>query len=239
MSTDKEFKSPTLAELLRCAASGRNASILDLGGAHAQSKREWQKHFKEVCTLDFRQVLRRLRDYEKAERLTYLEEGHFCNFKPEQTFDAIVAWDFLNYLDDQTMTALFRTISRFVKDSTLLTALSYSGSSIPAVPRQYSPTALGFGVAEQAENLVPRTTPPINSLKIQKCLPNFFIKSTFTAQPGMQRGAIEYLLVFKDSQTQMNEKAALYEQVMQKRKEREAAATPNEQRTERELETLD
>lgn len=239
MSTDKEFKSPALAELLLCAASLQNASILDLGGAHVQNRLEWQKHFKEVCTLDFRQVLQRLGDYDKAEKLAYLERGSFCNFKPEQTFDAIVAWDFLNYLDDQTMTALCRTLSRFVKDSTLLTAVSYSGSSIPAVPRQYSPTALGFGVVESAENLVPRTTAPINSLKIQKCLPGFFIKSTFTAQPGMQRGAIEYLLVFKNTETQMKEKAALYEQVMQKRKEREATTTPSKQRAERELETLD
>lgn len=219
-----EFKSPALAHIFECAAAQRGAAILDLGGKSMRNEEHWQTHFDDVFTVDMRQVLQRLANYESTAQANYLRNGSYLGFKREQRFDVIVAWDLLNYLEDEMLCAFGEALTRYAKNSTLLTTLNYNGADIPSQPRAYALTAQGVGLGNNPlETSRTRSQPPLNSLKIQKYLPGFFIKHTYTVQPGMQRGTSEYVLVYKDQSTLAQEKAALYEQVMERRRQRELA----------------
>ena len=217
-----EFKSPAISQVYKEAETRGKLNVLDLGGRRLQNEERWKAHFDDVYTVDFRQVLNRLATVKHQSKVDYLKNGSYFHFDEDLRFDVIIAWDFMNFLDDDLLQAVGSRLAKISHDGTLLCCINYNSDQIPAAPRQYALTPNGFGIKNgSATELKHRERAPLNSLKVQKCLPGFFIKNAYTIQPGMQRGTSEYILVFKNQQTQDKEKAALYEQVMQRRRLRE------------------
>jgi hypothetical protein len=219
---DTTFSSPALDLVRKVSSLNENARVLDLSGRNSLSELELKKQFKEVCSIDVRQVLQRLHTMDAQSQQAYLRTSPLFAFKSKPRFDVILAWDFFNYFNDFQLQAFGEGLANYVQDTTLLFSIQYTGDTLPSQPKQYSVTANGIGVDHPlTQTMKSREHPVLSSLRIQKCLPGFFIRNTFTLQQGMQRGTSEYVLVFKDSNTQAREKAALYEQVMERKRLRE------------------
>ncbi len=224
---DVELTSPALSSVLNFAQNHPGARLLDLGGKHLGNEDKWKGAFGEVAVVDFHQVIQRLQGKDKASQLDYIRHAPYLNFPDAKPFDVVMIWDLFNYLDDELLKAFGERLASHVKDSSLLTCLNYNGASIPSQPRKYSLTSAGIGyLNHKATTHIARPSAVLSSLKVQKCLPGFFIKSTYMARPGMQSGTSEYLLVYKDETTLAKEKAALYEEVMARRQLREASTKP-------------
>jgi len=198
--------------------------ILDLGGRSLNNEEHWKAHFADVYTVDLRQVLQRLKGKDEATIVNYLRNGTYLPFGPEVKFDVVIAWDFFNYMNNSSLTALSACLTKYVKDSSLVTCINYNASTVPAVPRRYAivEQGIGFDASKDGEP-VQRTTSMLSSLTVQQCLPGFFIQQTFLLRPGMARGTSEYVLVYKDQNTQKRDRDALYDAVMARKSEKELA----------------
>jgi SAM-dependent methyltransferase len=223
-SNELKLRSPSISLLRDKLVKGEIVrNVLDLGGRNDRSEEQWQQTFDSVYCADLKATLRRLSALNTEERRTYLDEGHYLRFERSQRFDLIMCWDLLNYCDVATLTAIGKRLSLHANPGCLILCINYTANRLPSEPRNFVLTEDGIGIKKKANmSLVDRSQASLSSFSLQKLFPGFFAYKSFSSQPGMLKGTTEFLLIHKDSATLDEERARMTQEVMARRREREA-----------------
>lgn len=197
---------------------GDNKTLLDLGVKNGINDDAWKRHYTDVYTQDVPQFLRRLQNLGPASRADIINRESFLNFDEHLRFDVIAVWDVLNYLDDDILFELGKRVVRYCHNDTKLFVMCLSGNEIPAQPQNYVMSDNTIGLSESDGTNVSRKLPTLTTVKILKAFPGFVVQDTFSSRPGMKLGLSEYIFSFKDAESQEQDRKALYEKVMARRK---------------------
>ncbi|WP_096084644.1 hypothetical protein [Agaribacterium haliotis] len=222
----RKLQSPALSGL-RSASTG-TARLLDLGRKTAINVDAWKQNYASVRAEDLRVVMRRASAMSKSERSEFLRDGHFLRFEQGLTFDVIVAWDLLNYLDDDLLFELGRRLVALSRNGTRLMLMANSSVELPVQPLPFILAGSAVGLSADVGEKDVRPYAALSSVKIQQALPGFFVERSYSSRPGMLKGVIEYVLVFKDEAQLAKERQDAFLKLQeQKRKAAEQLGADN------------
>lgn len=103
----------------------------------------------------------------------------------EDHFDVIMAWDVLNYLKSNVLLEVFKQLRPFCGQGTLLHALIWGQSEIPAVPMRFSVTDerhMAYDVCASSMRSGPRYTPR----EMERLMAGFRVSRSYLLRNGMQ-----------------------------------------------------
>jgi hypothetical protein len=180
-----------LKALLDMMQENRKHFILDLGPALGTNVEFWSRFPCRIYIEDF------YRNYRNAQASSSEEAGMV---KMEEllpqcqgiSFDIILAWDLLNYLDQEELALLVRHLMPACRPGTLLFALISSHSNMPEEPCTYriiDPERMICAVRTDRMRACPRYHPK----DIARLMTPFSISSSFLLRNGTQ----EYVFVCK------------------------------------------
>lgn len=212
VNIDKHILSPSLQQLSTNIGEGK--CLLDLGAKNGVNDDAWKRFYGQVYVEDVTELLRRVAGANASLRGDTIRNGKFLSFDDDLRFDAIVAWDLLNYADDDLMFELGRRLVRHCHQGTKLFVMGFSGDRIPPHPQSYFIMEKTLGLSGDNGAMVERHSPKLTSMSIQKYFPGFFIQDTYASRPGMKSGLNEYIFTFKDAAAQARDKRHLIEKVM-------------------------
>lgn len=205
--------------------SSAEQSLLDLGAKRALNYDYWKQVYNTVVASDLIPVLQRYSKCHKEEKAHYLSSSRLLTPEPNKKFDVIVAWDLLNYCDDDLLKVLGRRIAEHSTDGTQLVAMVYSTDEVPKKPQLFLVDKKGIGLPAQPDKASFVKNPNrLTSTKLQKFFPGFYVEQSFAFRPGMQKGMSEYLFIFKDEARIAREKEKLIASVMARRAKAESTS---------------
>jgi len=143
LSEPASYSSPGLEELLQRLKEGATCDILELGPVRSRNVEFWSRFSTSLYIADLRSCLplpatavaaaedaaaAAAEDVEAApepdwKRLLDLPEG--------RSYDAILAWDLLNYLDLASISSLIRYLKPFCRPGTILFTLIFDQKQMP------------------------------------------------------------------------------------------------------------
>lgn len=124
--------------------------------------------------------------------------SHLDDYREEDKFDVILAWDLFNYLNLDQITQLFEHLRPYCKSNTLLYMLRYVGKNIPAIPRTfYVKDKYQMQLSDDA--LQPRVLPHYSTMQLLRAMPGYYMQDTLLGQKGMLPGITEHVLRFLPS----------------------------------------
>lgn len=186
-----EYKSLGLNTLLDVLREGGKYSILDLGQAIGVNVDFWSQFPCRIYIQDF------YRGYRAAEptnpecsRSAILSD--LLAFSTRTSFDIILAWDLLNYLDLEDIDALIRHLSPHCRPGTFLFALISSHPEIPEEPNVYKiidRERMTYETRTQKQ----RPSLRYNPKELARILSPFEVSSSFLLRNGIQ----EYVFVYR------------------------------------------
>lgn len=119
-------------------------------------------------------------------------------YPSEEKFDAILAWDLLNYLTLEQVQQLFEHLKPYCKPNTLVYLLRYVEKKIPAKPRDIL-VKDKYLLELSSEELVAREMPIYSTLQLLSAMPGYFMQDTLMGQMGMLPGVTEHVMRFTPS----------------------------------------
>jgi hypothetical protein len=111
---------------------------------------------------------------------------------PEETrFDVILAWDLLNYLDQQQVSGLIRHLRGFCHPGALLFALIFDQPQMSAAPIRFRIAGMERLIYE-SRTTDSRACPRHQPRDVQRMLAGFRTASSFRLRNGIQEYVFEY-----------------------------------------------
>ncbi len=170
---------------------GGKYSILDLGQALGVNVDFWSQFPCRIYIEDFYRCYRAAAasspEHSRAARLSEL-----LTFSPGTSFDIILAWDLLNYLDLEDIDALIRHLSPGCRPGTFLFALISSHSEIPEEPNLFKIIDRERMIYQTRTHGL-RPSPRYHPKELARILAPFEVSSSFLLRNGIQ----EYVFVYK------------------------------------------
>jgi hypothetical protein len=112
-------------------------------------------------------------------------------FPADTQFDAILAWDLLNYLEVSAIETLIERLIRFCKPGTLLFAQICMGKQIPSTPMGIKILADDRLTYETAVD-TPHRCPQYSSAVLLRKLPGFSVVRSYLLQNNIQEYVFRY-----------------------------------------------
>lgn len=169
---------PKLVEPLE-GASSRGFSVLDLGPASPSNLEFFLGRGARLTVADFTPS--------RSEALSDLLRGD-----PGARFDLVLAWDFLNYLQRDKLSALLRSLEPYFRPGTTIHALIATAREMSAAPRRYRIEDAATLVCEGSKDrVVP--SPRYVEQDLVKCMPGLVVEHRFQLRNGM----VEYLFSYR------------------------------------------
>lgn len=186
-----EYKSlgfNTLLDFLR--ADGKHA-ILDLGQALGVNVDFWSRFPCRIYIEDFHRSYREaIQSAPEAARESLIAD--LLPIAAGTCFDIILAWDLLNYLNQEELNVLIRCLSRWCRPGTLLFALIAAHAQIPAEPSTFRILDRERMIYEMHTQKT-RPSPGYHPKDLARLLMPFEISSSFLLRNGIQ----EYVFAYK------------------------------------------
>lgn len=181
--------SPLLAGLVAQCAERPRCHVLDLGPAIGSNIAFFQQLHCKLGIADCGAELLRLsaRGEDDATPLD-AQLARLLPVDPDEPYDAILAWDLLNYLDKPLFAALTAHLAPAVTGDTHLHAYIGARRTLAAEPAQYRLQDDGR-VEVLARSTATRECPCYHQMELRHLLPQFGVVRSMLLQNGMQ----EYL----------------------------------------------
>lgn len=181
--------SPLLAGLVAQCAERPRCHVLDLGPAIGSNIAFFQQLHCKLEIADCGAELLRLsaRGEDDATPLD-AQLARLLPVDPDEPYDAILAWDLLNYLDKPLFAALTAHLAPAVTGDTHLHAYIGARRTLAAEPAQYRLQDDGR-VEVLARSTATRECPCYHQMELRHLLPQFGVVRSMLLQNGMQ----EYL----------------------------------------------
>jgi len=181
--------SPLLASLVGQCAERPRCHVLDLGPAISSNIAFFQQlHCKLEIADCGAELLRLSRRGEDEPTPLDVQLARLVPVDPDDPYDAILAWDLLNYLDKPLFAALAAHLAPAVTGDTQLHAYIGARKTLAAEPAQYRLQDEGK-VEVRTRSAVTRACPCYHQMELRNLLPQFGVARSTLLQNGMQ----EYL----------------------------------------------
>jgi hypothetical protein len=118
--------------------------------------------------------------------------SYLLPFSRNSSFDVILAWDILNYLDRDVLQHLLRHLGRFSRSGTVLFSLIATGKYIPDTPHRFrilDPETLQY----ECDSTVQRPCPRYETSDLTHFMPSFRVTNSFVLRNGYR----EYIFSFE------------------------------------------
>lgn len=161
--------------------------ILELGPVRNRNLDFWSRFQPSIYIADLRSSLP-LPDSGAAEEAEPEPDWGQILGLPERTYNVILAWDLLNYLDISSVSSLARHLARFCGPEALLFAMIYDQKQMPdqiTVYKIADESHLEYENGSTATRLCPRHQPRT----LAAAMPGFSPDESFR----MKNGIVEYL----------------------------------------------
>lgn len=187
-SAEEHLRLPLLKERLEAIGAGRER-WLDFGGVQPAL-------VDRLAAGPNRLVVARLALQPRENALPV--SFHLLERSPEpETFDVLLAWDWLNHFDAADLQRLGARLARHARSGARLHALiHYASSAMPSRPIDYRLTRDGdvrFGRTEPGPRPAPRYSPKA----LEKAMPDWQVDRTMLLNNGMQ----EFVLMRREART--------------------------------------
>jgi hypothetical protein len=166
-------------------------SILDLGGALGVNVAFWSQFSPAMQIADIWSSmpqpappsLEPVEPYSGWPPILALPDG--------AAFDVILAWDLLNYLDQQQVIGLVRHLSPFCRSGALLFALVFDQPQMSAIPMRFR-IAGSEQLIYESRSTESRACPRHQPRDVQRMLSGFRTAHSFRLRNGIQEYVFEY-----------------------------------------------
>ena len=184
----REHQSLALPLLLKQLGDGWRRRVLDLGPAIGRNVAFFAELSCRVHIADLQQSL-----FPSGEARPVLGNDEFravlrSDLPSSEAFDVILAWDLLNYLEEDRIRHLSRHLAECCPSGSLLLALISTRKEIPDRPRRFEILDRDH-LAYELDTTLRRQSPQYKEPLLHRCLPEFEVESTFLLRSGIQ----EYL----------------------------------------------
>jgi len=184
----REHQSLALPLLLGQLGGGLRRRVLDLGPAVGANVAFFANRSCRVHIADLQQSLFPSGEAKPALSSEAFEAVLRADLPTAETFDVILAWDLLNYLEDSRIRLLSRHLAQRCPPGSLLLVLISNRKEIPDRPSRFEILDQDHLVYE-IETTLRRDGPQYKEALLHRCLPEFEVESTFLLRNGIQ----EYL----------------------------------------------
>ncbi len=186
-----EYKSLGLNTLLDVLVEGRKYAILDLGQATGVNVDFWSRFPCRIYIEDFYHNYHALSG-EDPEHPRVARLPELLAYSPDTTFDVILAWDVLNYLELEDIDALIRHLRPRCQPGTFLFALISSQPEIPEEPNLFKIIDRDRMIS-QLRTSRSRPSPRYHPKDLARILAPFEVSSSFLLRNGIQ----EFVFVYR------------------------------------------
>ncbi|MEM7208926.1 MAG: hypothetical protein AAF434_13975 [Pseudomonadota bacterium] len=179
-----------LGELDKCE---RAPSVLDLGQRIDSNVNVLKQHRASVFVENLISSIGGLNNRPSGGRSDV--GAHTIGYDTSQTFDVVLLWDILNYLQPSQIEQLANKLRPHCVPGTKLFAVSYTHKNMPESPRRFTignDCVLSYN--DTPDNY--REIPYFTTLDILRRMRGFKIEKTFLFQEGMQSGITELILTY-------------------------------------------
>lgn len=190
-------RSPALTAIYNEIKNSDRNQVLELG---PMSKGCFQLFSELSCKIHVEDLSSCIRDHIRSGQPLndFKVEENLIDYKKDEKFDVILAWDLLNYLDLHEIKRLFAVLRPHCKPNTLLYMLRYVEKNIPVSPRDIL-VKDKYLLEMTEEGFEERALPNYGTLQILSSLPGYFLQDTLMGQTGMMPGITEHVLRFSSS----------------------------------------
>ena len=179
------FNAPLFGGLLKGLDCGTRCVVLDLGAARAQTVALVGRYRCRLEIADLADGLDGLNAETEPEQLRRSADTLLPALRDE-SFDAVLCWDLLNYLERPALRALMACIAARSRPGTAVHALIvYAGTHMPARAGQFVPAndhSLIKLSASRPERAAPRYSPG----DLMDCMPGYALERAMLLSNGMQ-----------------------------------------------------
>ncbi len=190
-------RSPALTAIYNEIKNSDRNQVLELG---PMSKGSFQLFSELSCKIHVEDLSSCLKEHILTGKSLsdFKVEDNLIDYKKDEKFDVILAWDLLNYLDLYEIKKLFAVLRPHCKPNTLLYMLRYVEKNIPKMPRDIHVKDKYLLELSDGDFAV-RPLPNYGTLQILSSLPGYFLQDTLIGQTGMMPGITEHVLRFSST----------------------------------------
>ena len=186
-----EHQSLALPALCRGLETGRQR-ILDLGPAIGTNVAFFSNLPCNLFIADLHEALYPGSAEGVMRRRENFDELLTNELPEESDFDLVLAWDLLNYLDEEEMRSLSHHLAAVCTPGAVLYALITTRKVMPNKPAAYrivDPSRLAYEIDSGVRREAPRYKEPV----LNRAMPEFSVESSYLLRNGMQ----EYLFTYR------------------------------------------
>jgi hypothetical protein len=184
-------KSLGLKALCDRLADRSGISILDLGSALGINVAFWSRFFPAMQIADIWSSMPEPAPPSQEPVEPYSGWPSILALPEEAGFDVILAWDLLNYLDQQQVTGLVRHLNGFCRSGALLFALIFDQPQMSVVPIRFKIAGTEQLIYE-TRTTETRPCPRHQPRDVQRMLSGFRTASSFRLRNGIQEYVFEF-----------------------------------------------
>ncbi len=204
--TNLLHRSPGITAIFNELTGTPNKRVIDLGPMRASTF----NFFSSLKTnIHFENLNEFLEEHGSlsTDNLVFQLKQFLLSQHGREKFNAILAWDFFNYLPPEGLKTILEILQPFCTENAILHLLSYTSKNIPREPRTFSIKDQYFIEFNNTDTQA-RRLPAVDTAKLLKNTPNFVMQQSFMNKEGMQSGITEYMLRFSKN-TSFNVKRAV------------------------------
>jgi predicted TPR repeat methyltransferase len=182
-----DHHSPALEALVRRLATGRYRAVLDLGASIGANIDFLARHCSRIHVVNLLSSLQELPSESRSDPAVA-----FAELLPEgeAQFDAVLAWDVLDYLTRDQVSVLVAELARLTRPGARMLALIAAGPEMPSSSGEYR-IRDGHRLEYSERASTTRPTPALTAGELDHLLRGFRVERSFILRHGVH----EYLAV--------------------------------------------
>lgn len=186
-------RSPVLSAIYKEIIRSRQNRVLDLGPMRGPT---FDFFNRPNCKMHFENLDAFIEEFGKlsTDNLIFRLQRYLLTHKSEEKFNIVLAWDLLNYLPLDGVSALMELIARHCMPDAILHVLMYTKKQIPPKPRNCCIKDKNHVELDEEMACSNRKLPQVDTTSFVKHCPGYVLQDAVANQAGMEKGVIEYLL---------------------------------------------
>lgn len=216
---DQHHRSPGITTIFNELKHSNRNRVLDLGSSSAHSF----AFFSQLsCNIHFEsldELLRNLPAETSEGSLTAHLESYLSPFSESEKFDVILTWDTFNYLDLEGIRWLICRLNRFCHSNTLVHAIKYVGTQVPASPQKFH-ILDQYQLRVAASPSAPRRLDNFSTVQLLRHMPHYYLENSYLNYSGMIPSLAEHVFrylperkahIHKKASDELNQESAPYQ----------------------------
>jgi len=190
-----KHRSPGLTAIYNEVKSSKQNRILDLGSLVAAnfsflSALSCKIHFENLDEFIIKSASL------SSENITVQLEKFLLKHDKGDSFDVILAWDFINYLPLEAVQRLFNLLESYCKPNTLLHCIKYVNTKIPSQPARFRIVDQYYLDIDTRQS-APRAVSNHATAALLKHMPQYYLHNNIMNEQGMANGVAEQVMRFR------------------------------------------